>query len=44
MEKIQWEEPKIMDLGVEMTEHGQNRTDHVDDSIPYNGFTYFSFS
>lgn len=44
MEKNQWTEPKVIDLGVEMTEHGDNITSKPDDHVYLNGYTYYSFS
>ena len=44
MEKKQWLEPEVNELGVESTEHGKSITKHVDGTNYSGGFTFFSFS
>lgn len=44
MTKREWRKPELDQLGVSKTENGQKITAHVDDTITYNGYTFYSFS
>lgn len=44
MNKKIWTEPEIIDLSIQMTEHGDVLTKHVDEETRINGYEFYSFS